>query len=132
MKGELNLIGHFLFKAWYTYLIFCRSNGDPGYSQQIGVIQSENSYPLLIVKNFQIVEGGSKPRKDILLNELRFHYAVKRRNSSVFTWLCTFWGIKEKKACNVTSKGTQRSLHRKPSPHTSSKENLENLKRKCT
>ena len=102
MKGELNLIEHFLFKACYTYLLVCRSNGDPGYSQQIDMIQSENSYSLLIVKNFQIVEGGSIARKDILLNELRFHYGVKRRNSSVFTWLCTFWGIKEKKACNVT------------------------------
>jgi hypothetical protein len=73
---------------------------------------------LPLAKNFRIAEAVSARGKPILLNDLGYRYGIKRRNGSGVTyWLCTFRGIKGKKACCATVSELNGVFKEGPTPH---------------
>lgn len=66
---------------------------------------------------FQIVEGCSIKKSNILIDGSGFRYGVKRKNQAGVTWRCNFRSLKGKKAYTATVKLVNGRFTEGPAAH---------------
>jgi hypothetical protein len=69
----------------------------------------------LLSKNFQIVEGGSTKKSNILIDGSGFSYGVKRKNQAGVTWRCNFRELKGDESMHCDCKISKWTIYRRAS-----------------
>lgn len=69
----------------------------------------------LFSNKFQIVEGGSTKKSNILIDGSGFIYGVKRKNQAGVTWRCYFRELKGEESMHCVCKISKWTIYRRAS-----------------
>jgi hypothetical protein len=69
----------------------------------------------LLSNKFQIVEGGSTKKSNILIDGSGFIYGVKRKNQAGVTWRCNFRELKGEESMHCVCKISKWTIYRRAS-----------------